>query len=74
MHGEIMSGECDKCAFCGDKNFGRINPDISDWCIVLESELLPVEGGISVDVYISPPIDGKLKFCGLGCLKHWLDK
>lgn len=66
-----MSGEC---AFCGDKNFRRMSFDISDWCLALKSEHLPPLNGISVDVYIEPPLKEEIRFCGFGCLKKWLEK
>lgn len=66
-----MSGEC---AFCGDKNFRRMSPDISDWCLVLKSEHLSPLNGISIDIWIEPPLKEEVRFCGFGCLKKWLEK
>ena len=61
-----------KCAYCGDPNFGRMNSNISDWCLRVDSIPLPTEGSINIDVYIQPPIEEEKLFCGFGCLNRWL--
>jgi hypothetical protein len=63
-----------KCAFCKDENFSRLNPDISDWCLVLKNVHLPPLGAISIDVFILPLLEHDLHFCGVGCLKNWCNK
>lgn len=60
-----------KCAYCDDPNFRRMNPDISDWCLLLKSENLPTKNGISIDVFIQPPLNEEKRFCGFGCLEKW---
>ncbi len=63
-----------KCAYCGDENFRRANPDISDWYILVKSEPLPPKGDVSIDVFIQPPIEEEERFCGFGCLGNWIKK
>lgn len=63
----------DGCAYCEDKNFHRMNPNIYDWCLLLKSEHLPPLNGISIDVDIQPPIEKELRFCGLKCLRKWIE-
>ncbi len=61
-----------ECACCGDKNLGRLSPHISDWCLLLKCESLPPTGA-SLDVVIEPPLS-EVRFCGMGCLKKWLER
>jgi hypothetical protein len=62
----------DKCSYCGDPNFKRMNPDISDFCLLLKSECLPPKNGVSIDVFIQPPLEEEKRFCGFRCLEKWI--
>lgn len=61
-----------KCDYC--------NADISEskgipnYRLHLSCSAAPDYGGISLDVMMYPPIDSPKDFCGLGCLKKWIDK
>ena len=69
-----MSSHGKKCDYCGDKKFRQMNPDISDWCLLLKNELVPPVSNISIDVYIQPPLEEEKRFCGFGCLDKWLQE
>lgn len=40
----------------------------------LTCEKIPNISGYTCDVMIYPPINQQLNFCGLGCLKNWINK
>lgn len=40
----------------------------------LVNETAPHAGGYVIDVFMVPILDQDKIFCGLGCLKRWLDK
>ena len=45
-----------------------------DYRIVLMSEGIPSTGGAVTDMWIEPQFRQPLHFCGINCLKQWLDK
>ena len=60
------------CDFC-EKQLNDAR-GITQYRIKLSCETVPDAGGVSIDVYIFPPIDRDHYFCGLGCLSRWLNK
>lgn len=56
------------------------NNDISyttnsiNWRIALVNERIPSCGGVVTDMMIYPQLENDLRFCGLGCLKSWVNK
>lgn len=44
------------------------------WRISLRSEEIPPHSGPVTDVYILPPIEEDLHFCGIGCLNVYLQE
>lgn len=44
---------------------------VNGWRLRLTAESLREVGGVSIDIYILPPIDRDRYFCGVGCLAEW---
>ncbi len=63
----------EKCSFCGE-DLRKLNRSITDYCLLLRAAELPNTTGVSIDVFVVPPIDKDHWFCGMGCLSKWIDK
>lgn len=45
-----------------------------DYRLALLNERLPLRGNMCTDMMIYPPIKQDAYFCGVGCLKTWLNR
>lgn len=61
-------GECKYC----QRDLSTCGP-VMDYRLVLKCESIPIDGA-TVDVYMQPPIESDLYFCGFGCLKQWVNR
>lgn len=59
---------CDNCKKELNYSFG-----IAKYRLNLSCNHLPHDGGHVIDVFIYPTLDRDFHFCGLECLKNWLD-
>lgn len=60
---------CDNCK--KDLNF---SDGFTKYALKLSCSALPHNEGYVLDVYVYPPIENDLHFCGLGCLKKYLEE
>ena len=60
---------CDSC----DRKLG-FSESITDYYLSLTCHTCENLTGASLDLYMCPPIDQQKHFCGLGCLRNWLDE
>lgn len=44
-----------------------------DYRLLLKAEKLPYRSACVTDMMIYPPIERDAHFCGIGCLRVWLD-
>ncbi len=66
---EIRKVECDHCK----RDLTNTSNSI-DWSIRVINRQIPVQGGYVTDMYIKRDLKHDLDFCGLGCLKKWMEK
>jgi len=60
---------CDNC------NCDLTNSDcVTVHRLVLSCETCPYVGSVTLDILILPPINRTKYFCGLVCLKQWINK
>jgi len=59
--------QCDNCKF--DLS---ISEGATKYRLDLICNRCPHDDSPTCDIYIIPPIDSDKHFCGLGCLKEWL--
>ncbi len=60
--------DCKNC----QRDLSECGP-VMDYRLALKCESIPIKG-ITVDVYMHPPIEGEFYFCGFGCLKQWVNR
>ena len=60
------------CDYC-NKELTNTRNSI-DYCLSLSSQRIPCQEGAVTDIMVLPPIEREANFCGLGCLKNWIDK
>lgn len=66
-----MKKETITCDFCNkDLTSGKS----CDFRIILGSQMIPVIGGSCNLGFFSDPFPETKHFCGLGCLKQWVNK
>jgi hypothetical protein len=65
---EIKKIICDQCH--GDLTSAGSMPDFR---LKLMAENLPFESGCVFSTYVVPPIKNDQHFCGMACLRKWLD-
>lgn len=59
---------CDLC-----KRDLSITSNCIDFRISIQSEKIPVQNGAVTLMHIEPPLDGPIHFCGVGCMKKYLE-
>jgi hypothetical protein len=59
---------CDSCK----RNISFTGNSI-DYRLALINEKIPSRGGAVSDMYMLPLIEDNAHFCGLGCLKKWIN-
>lgn len=65
---ELIKIFCDNCSNEITYSYGCQN-----YCLKLSNHTMPNYSSITCDIMIYPPIDSTKHFCGLGCLKKWLE-
>ena len=66
---ETRKVECDHCKCDLTETKG-----VDDYSLRLVLRTIPNTGAIHIDVLVRPPIVRNMDFCGLGCLKKWLEE
>ncbi len=61
-----------KCDACG-RDLTTTGNSI-DYRLALKNEHVPSVGGFVTDMMVYPAIEHDVHFCGLSCLRAWLDK
>lgn len=61
-----------KCDFCKEELIE--SRGIPVYILELSTFALPDHGNTCLDVSVRPPIGSTKHFCGLGCLKNWLEQ
>lgn len=59
------------CDLCGADKTSTGN--CVAWRLVLMPELIPSEGPMVTLMHVEPDLDRPYHFCGIQCLKKWLD-
>ena len=65
----IKTVTCDSCS----RDLGSTGNSV-DYRLLLTSERLPLLGSVCTDMMIYPPIESPAHFCGLACLRNWVEK